>query len=329
MAGGQAGVVQTVVDVPDPVDVRLVRDPDPGRPDGEILRVDVDLPVEGGRGDQRLGMEAQAVGLPAFDHQAVHQVIVIERMAVGGDRGGQVEVEQGQGVLVQIGLEQVLPGKLGQEVVRVHAGDPVGLDDLFVHRQGSVVVEGRLGFGQQDGIVFGAGDGRGVLARLDRGQGFLEQREVDKPVGVGGVQFRAGIERHGPGRIAERIVPVPLLIQFLQEPPDAFVVGLDDRSRQFGRILLEHEVHFLEGSGRNLFRGGMIADQAGLQFHEGLVPRLEVVPSLQVRGDAGRGARKIDADEGDRSPVRRIRDQAAHLRDLRASEQGQEDAKVG
>ena len=276
--------------MPDPVDVRLVRDPHPGRPDGEILRVDVDLPVEGGRGDQRLGMEAQAIGLPAFDHQAVHQVVVVERMAGGGDRGGKVEVEKREGVLVEVGLEQVLAGELGQEVVRVHAGDPVGLDDLFVHRRVVAVVEGRLGFGQQDGVVLGAGDGRGVLARFHRGQGFLEQREVDQPFGVGGVQFRAGIQRNAPGRIAEGIVPVPSLVQLLQEPPDAFPVGFDDGSRQFGGVLRQREVHFLESPGRNLFRGRMIADQVGLKLRQRLVARFQVIPSFQVRRDAGRGA---------------------------------------
>ena len=159
-----------------------------------------------------------------------------------------------------------------------------------VDRQGPVVVEGRLGLGQQDGIVLGAGDGRGVFARLDRGEGFPEQREVDKSFGAGGVQFRAGIERNGPGRIAEGIVPVPFLVQFLQEPPDALVVRFDDRPRQFGRILLQHEVHFLEGPGRDRFRGGMIADQAGLELDEGFIPRLQVITPFQVRGDAGRGA---------------------------------------
>ena len=279
--------------------------------------------------DQRLGMEAQAIGLPAFDHQAVHQVVVVERMAGGCDGGGKVEIEKREGVLVEVGLEQVLARELGQKVVRVHAGDPVGLDDLFVHRRVVAVVEGRLGFGQQDGIVLGAGDGRGVLARFHRGQGFPEQREVDQSFGVGGVQFHAGIERNAPGRIAEGIVPVPSLVQLLQEPPDAFVVGFDDRPRQFGRILLQREVHFLENPGRNLFHDGMIADQVGLKLRQRLVPRFQVIPSVQVRRDAGRGACKIDADERNGRSVGGIRDDASHLRDLRVCEQVQEEAKAG
>ena len=202
-------------------------------------------------------MEAQAIGLPAFDHQAVHQVVVVERMAGGGDRGGKVEVEKREGVFVEVGLEQVLA---------------------------------RLGFGQQDGVVLGAGDGRGVLARFHRGQGFLEQREVDQPFGVGGVQFRAGVQRNAPGRITEGIVQVPFLVQLLQEPSDAFRVGFDDGPCQFGGVLRQREVHFLESSGRDLFRDGMIADQVGLELRQRLVARFQVIPSFQVRRDAGRGA---------------------------------------
>ena len=48
------------------------------RPDGEIFRIDMHLSVQDGGGDERLGMEAEGIGLPSFHLEAVHEIIVIE-----------------------------------------------------------------------------------------------------------------------------------------------------------------------------------------------------------------------------------------------------------
>ena len=106
-----------------------------GTADAEILRINVQFPVEGRRGNAPLGMEAQAVALAPVQIQAVDQVIIVERMPVGGSRRRHVEVEQGDGALVEIGFEQVRPRILAHEVIRINARDAVGQDHLLLERR--------------------------------------------------------------------------------------------------------------------------------------------------------------------------------------------------
>ena len=76
----ETAVLDFKVDMPNPVHVGLSGKVGMYAADAEILRVNLHLAVQGGGGDQFLGMEAKDVGFASLYVQAVHQEIVVEKL---------------------------------------------------------------------------------------------------------------------------------------------------------------------------------------------------------------------------------------------------------
>ena len=94
--------------------------------DAKVLGVYEHFTVHSGGGDQLLGMEAQDVCFAAFHLQTVHQEVVVEYLGRCRYGVGNFQAEHGQGVLIEIGVEDVGAGELAQGVFLVKTGDPVG-----------------------------------------------------------------------------------------------------------------------------------------------------------------------------------------------------------
>ena len=109
--------------------------------------------AQDGGGHERLGVEAEGVGLAAFHLEAVHEVIVVESVSECACGGWNVQVENRDLTAVEVGFQQIGARELTEDVVLLQAGDPARLDDFLVHVgvQGMVLPRNRLG--NHDGNV--------------------------------------------------------------------------------------------------------------------------------------------------------------------------------
>ena len=147
---------------PHPVDVGSVLQPAMDVPEGEILRIDGHLSVQGRCGYPLRRMETYLVSLPAIDIETVHQVVVVIRQAVLMERRRDLHVEDIYVILVEVGLDVHIPGELGDRLLLLEAGHPARLYYLLLPgRIAGVIVAGR-GFGYHHRQVRLAGDHRRI-----------------------------------------------------------------------------------------------------------------------------------------------------------------------
>ena len=104
-------------------------------------------------------MEADGIGLAAVNLQAVHQEIVVKGVANVAGRGRDIQVQNADLTLVEIGFQQVGSGELSQYIVLLDAGNPACLDDFLVNGRGLGVILAGYILRYQHGNVGSSGHG--------------------------------------------------------------------------------------------------------------------------------------------------------------------------
>ena len=108
-------------DISHPVDVGLFVERRMDGTDGKILSINIHLSIEGRGCNKTLRPEAYLPGLAAFYLKTVDKEKIIEGGSPVRNRGDDTVVENVDEIVVEIGLEMRVPGKLGNEIVLVHA----------------------------------------------------------------------------------------------------------------------------------------------------------------------------------------------------------------
>ena len=315
--------------MPDPVHVGLRGQGGVDRPDGEIFRIDIHLSVQDGGGHERLGVEAEGVGLAAVHLEAVHKVIVVERVPEGACGGGYIQVENRDLTAVEVGFQQIRARELTENVILLEAGDPARLDDFLVHIGVQRVVFPRDRFGNHDGNVGLARHGGSVPVVHDEAQMPLQEGLLDDVLRLGGVHLDLAVQAGLP-RIGQfRVMPFPGLVQAVQDGPDIAVVRLDQGGLQLPQVLFQHEIDLREGAFGNLLGFSLVSDQMGRQRRDVVGAGFQRIAAFQVRGDADDRPVEIDAGERNRLARFRVTHGTAHPRRLGGCHDGQSQEQDG
>ena len=219
------------------------------RADTKVFRINLHFSVKYGGSDQSLGVEAQRIGLPALYLEAVHQVIIVENVGRRGRRAGNVQVENADVILVEIGLQEVAAGELAQDVVLFEAGNAVGSHHFPLEGGVRGMVHVRQGLRDHHGDEGLAGDGRCIGIVFHKAQIAFHKAPVQDVLHIGGIHLQLGVESGLPGFRVVRIIFLPGLVNLPEDGLDIPVVRLHYGCVQEIRVCLEPEVEFIERAG--------------------------------------------------------------------------------